>query len=169
MILSGQDKVYSFIPPHQGGSLDFAFHKKKEFGEKNERRPLVGTVRRLGNTPFPTQRIGSIRHQASCRHLRYIECFLTPITHHRRSYGSTHSTKGALLHPQWKSSVLSYIEDKMLYEIPCSTALQLCVDYSLRDRCIVFIQEVSVSSCITYEIIDKYDKNFNAFPQVRVV
>ena len=30
---------------------------KKEFGEKNERRPLVGTVRRLGNTPFPTQRI----------------------------------------------------------------------------------------------------------------
>ena len=45
MILSGQDKVYSFIPPHQGGSLDFAFHKKKEFGEKNERRPLVGTVR----------------------------------------------------------------------------------------------------------------------------
>jgi hypothetical protein len=29
MILSGQDKVYSFIPPHQGGSLDFAFHKKK--------------------------------------------------------------------------------------------------------------------------------------------
>ena len=65
MILSGQDKVYSFIPPHQGGSLDFAFHKKKEFGEKNERRPLVGTVRRLGNTPFPTQRIGSIRHQAS--------------------------------------------------------------------------------------------------------
>ena len=80
MFLSGQDKVYSFIPPHQGGSLDFAFHKKKEFGEKNERRPLVGTVRRLGNTPFPTQRIGSIRHQASCRHLRYIECFLTPIT-----------------------------------------------------------------------------------------
>ena len=57
----------------------------------------------------------------------------------------------------------------MLYEIPCSTALQLCVDYSLRDRCIVFVQEVSVSSCITYEIIDKYDKNFNAFPQVRVV
>ena len=112
MILSGQDKVYSFIPPHQGGSLDFAFHKKKEFGEKNERRPLVGTVRRLGNTPFPTQRIGSIRHQASCRHLRYIECFLTPITHHRRSYGSTHSTKGALLHPQWKSSVLSDIDDK---------------------------------------------------------
>ena len=88
------------------------FIKKKEFGEKNERRPLVGTVRRLGNTPFPTQRIGSIRHQASCRHLRYIECFLTPITHHRRSYGSTHSTKGALLHPQWKSSVLSGIEDK---------------------------------------------------------
>ena len=108
-------------------------------------------------------------HQASCRHLRYIECFLTPITHHRRSYGSTHSTKGALLHPQWKSSVLSDIDDKKLYEVPCSTALQLYVDYSLRDRCIVFIQEVSVSSCITYEIIDKYDKNFNAFPQVRVV
>ena len=41
-----------------------------------------------------------------------IECFLTPITHHRRSYGSTHSTKGALLHPQRKSSVLIDIEDK---------------------------------------------------------
>ena len=94
------------------GDLISSFHKKKEFDEKNERRPLVGTVRRLGNTPFPTQRIGSIRHQASCRHLRYIECFLTPITHHRRSYGSTHSTKGALLHPQRKSSVLIDIEDK---------------------------------------------------------
>ena len=65
--------------------------------------------------------------------------------------------------------LMQIVEDKMLYVIPCSTALQLCVDYSLRDRCIVFIQEVSVSSCITYEIIDKYDKNFNAFPQVRVV
>ena len=31
-------------------------------------------------TPFPPQRIGSIRHLASCRHLRYIECCLTPIT-----------------------------------------------------------------------------------------
>ena len=56
-----------------------------------------------------------------------------------------------------------------LYDIPCSTALQLCVDYSLRDRCIVFIQEVSVSPSMTYEIIDKSDKNFNTFPQVGVV
>ena len=31
-------------------------------------------------TPFPPQRIGSIRHLASCRHLWYIECCLTPIT-----------------------------------------------------------------------------------------
>ena len=85
------------------------------------------------------------------------------------SYDSAHSTKGALLHPQWKSSVLSDIDDKKLYEVPCSTALQLYVDYSLRDRCIVFIQEVSVSSCMTYEIIDKFDKNFNTFPQVGVV
>ena len=40
--------------------------------------------------------------------------------------------------------------------------------YSLRDRCIVFKQEVSVSSCMTYEIRDKSDRNFNRFPLVVV-
>ena len=55
-----------------------------------------------------------------------------------------------------------------LCEVPYSTALQLSVDYSLRDRCIVFKQEVSVSSCMTYEIRDKSDKNFNRFPLVVV-
>ena len=63
---------------------------------------------------------------------------------------------------------INWYKRQNLYEIPYSTALQLSVDYSLRDRCIVFKQEVSVSSCMTYEIRDKSDKNFNTFPLVVV-
>ena len=85
--------------------------KKRVWWEKRK-APTCGHCAEVGQYALSNTEDRSIRHQASCRHLRYIECFLTPITHHRRSYGSTHSTKGALLHPQWKSSVLSDIDDK---------------------------------------------------------
>ena len=122
----------------QGRSLfEHSLHLKRESSwvhvsnsEKNMKTKTKGAhlwalCGGWAKTPFPPQRIGSIRHLASCRHLRYIECFLTPITHHWRSYGSTHSTKGALLHPQWKSSVLSFIGRWNLYQLASSMALHL--------------------------------------------
>ena len=63
MILSGQDKVYSFIPPHQGGSLDFAFHKKKSLVRKTKGAHLwalcegwaIRPFQHRGSAPFVTR------------------------------------------------------------------------------------------------------------------
>ena len=59
-------------------------------------------------TPFPHRGLYSNRHLASCRHLWFIDCFLTPITPTvGRSHGNAPSIKEALLlHPQWKSCEL---------------------------------------------------------------
>ena len=57
--------------------------------------------------PSPHRGLYSNRQLASCRHLWFIDCFLTPITPIvGRSHGNAPSIKEALLHPQWKSCEL---------------------------------------------------------------
>ena len=168
MFLSGQDKVYSFIPPHQGGSLDFAFHKKKSLVRKTKGAHLwalcggwaIRPFQHRGSAPFVT------RPAVGTYGTLNVSSLPSPTTGDHMAVPIRPKERAA---SPMEVKCIKLYRRQMLYEIPCSTALQLCVDYSLRDRCIVFIQEVSVSPCMTYEIIDKSDKNFNTFPQVGVV
>ena len=74
--------------------------------KRNIERKLKGAHMRAlcrgpAKTPSPHRGLYSNRHLASCRHLRFIDCFLTPITPTvGRSHGNAPSIKEALLHPQ---------------------------------------------------------------------
>ena len=92
-----------------GGSLSINFRNRKL--KDRRKAPTCGHCAEVGRKrPFHHRGMYFNRHQASCRHLWYIELF--PHSRHLPwgSYGSAHSTKGALLHPQWKSCVLSSMD-----------------------------------------------------------
>ena len=166
--MAGQDKAYSFIPPHQGGSLDFAFHKKKSLVRKTKGAHLwalcggwaIRPFQHRGSAPFVT------RPAVGTYGTLNVSSLPSPPPEIIWQY--PFDQRSAAASPM-EVKCIKWYRRQNLYDIPCSTALQLCVNYSLRDRCIVFIQEVSVSPSMTYEIIDKSDKNFNTFPQVGVV
>ena len=91
--------------------------------KRNIKRKLKGAHMRAlcrgpAKTPSPHRGLYSNRHLASCRHLRFIDCFLTPITPTvGRSHGNAPSIKEALLHPQWKSCELIYYDRSTLMNL----------------------------------------------------
>ena len=82
--------------------------------KRNIKRKLKGAhmralCRGLAKTPSPHRGLYSNHNLASCKHLWFIDCFLTPITPTvGRSHGNAPSIKEALLHlhSQWKSCEL---------------------------------------------------------------
>ena len=91
--------------------------------KRNIKRKLKGAHMRAlcrgpAKTPSPHRGLYFNRHLASCRHLRFIDCFLTPITPTvGGSHGNAPSIKEALLHPQWKSCELIYYDRSKLMNL----------------------------------------------------